>query len=301
MSKKKKEILTEENFKIKFDGKLHEVDVNTFLITLTSINEVIQEINGEINISNHSENRVAVKVKAIQKGSFEVYLDIIQNLGETLLSPNNVNYAAGVLTVLTGLFGLKQFLKAKKPKKIEKKGEKNFKITNVKGDTLIIENLTYNLYEKSEKAKTSISRTFSTLNNDQNITGLEIRDKKDQELFKAKREEFRELSEFIQQGDKDDKKIVIEFTRLTVFKVVFEHKYKWDFYYKGARIGVKITDKDFFEKVNKGETFGKGDILEVDLQINQEYDKMLNIFVNKLYEVIKVHRHIPRNEQLDMF
>lgn len=301
MAKKKNKVLTEENFKIKFDGKLHEVDVNTFLVTLTSINEVIQEINGEINVGNHSENRVSIKVKAIQKGSFEVYLDIIQNLGETLLSGNNVNYAAGVLTVLTGLLSLKQFLKSKKPKKVEKKGDKSLKITNQKGDTFIIENLTYNLYEKSEKAQTSISRTFSTLSNDQNVTGLEIRDKKDKELFKAKKEEFKELSEFIQPGNTEDKKIVIEFTRLTVFKVVFEHKYKWDFYYKGTKIGVKITDKDFFEKINKGETFSKGDILEVDLQINQEYDKTLNIFVNKTYEVNKVHRHIPRNEQLDMF
>jgi small subunit ribosomal protein S13 len=45
------------------------------------------------------------------------------------------------------------------------------------------------------------------------------------------------------------------------------------------------------------ESLSKGDGLEVSLQITQRWDDSANTYVNKSYQVIKIARHIPRNEQ----
>ena len=51
----------------------------------------------------------------------------------------------------------------------------------------------------------------------------------------------------------------------------------------GINISAKIADPSFYELIDKGEAFAKGDILEVELQINQKFDESVNTFVTKSY------------------
>jgi hypothetical protein len=72
---------------------------------------------------------------------------------------------------------------------------------------------------------------------------------------------------------------------------------KWEFYYRGNRIAAKIKDPDFQKTVDKGESFAKGDTLEVELQVTQKWDESVNTFINKSYQVNKIIRHILRDRQ----
>jgi hypothetical protein len=290
-----------EDFNLKFDGNLHEVKVDTFLRSLSGVNDIVTEINQQINTEFSQNNKIELKITANKPGSFEAALQIIQSTGELLFDVKNVPYAAGIVTILTGLLKFRQFLSRSKKTKKEELPDKKFKVENENGDVFIIENLTYNIHEKSHNIKNSISRTFEALESDNDIKSFNVTSTTGENLFTSSRDDFSGLTEFEEPSITDDEKIISEFARLVVQKVVFEKKYKWTFYHRGNKITASIEDDDFYSRINEGETFGKGDILEVDLKIHKKYQKDLNTFINEKYVVTKVLNHIPRTDQTELF
>ena len=96
------------------------------------------------------------------------------------------------------------------------------------------------------------------------------------------------------------KKIITQPATLNIFKLVWDNKRKWEFYWRGDKISAKIIDETFFKNIDKGEQFAKGDLLEVELQITQIFDKSVNTFINdnNSYQIAKVIHHIPRPTQV---
>lgn len=45
------------------------------------------------------------------------------------------------------------------------------------------------------------------------------------------------------------------------------------------------------------ERFAKGDSLEVEFEITQEFYQPANTYINKGYKIIKILKHIPRPDQ----
>ena len=88
---------------------------------------------------------------------------------------------------------------------------------------------------------------------------------------------------------------------MTIFKVVFEKGYKWQFYYQGNKISAVIKDESFFSQIDEGAKFSKGDKLIANIEIKQVFDKTIQAYVNKEYSVIKIKQRIPRDEQLELF
>ena len=84
---------------------------------------------------------------------------------------------------------------------------------------------------------------------------------------------------------------------LNIVRLSFDKSQKWEFYYDGNKITAKINDVDFLLKIDSGETFAKGDSLEVELEILQEFDQTVNTYVNKSYKINRIIRHIPRPPQ----
>jgi hypothetical protein len=281
--------------KIKFDGETHDINLLTFSKTLENLNTMIVEINKEKNRITGLDSKVEIRVKAISPGSFEVTIDIVQYIVENLLTAENVAYFAGVVTVLTGLFELRQFLKGKKPSVINE-GDNKIEIKNNLGQIKVIENNTYHIYQTNTLVNESINDTYSTLTNDPKVTAFNLIDKTDRPIFHSDRSEFAELSEIVESKD-EEKKINIELTSLNINKICFEKDYKWQFYYKGYKIQAAIKDEGFFKRINEGEQFSKGDSLEVELKIIKEFSNENNTYINKTYEVTKVLKHIPRPTQ----
>ena len=287
-------LIHDNNFKLKFDGQLHQIDANLLISSLIHTTSIIQEVNRYLD----SGKNIEIKVKALEKGSFLIHIELLETtLGslKSLFTKENVELGGAIITIFVGLIEVKKFLKGKKPKSAEPLQEKT-KITNQVGNVLIIENITYNIYENSPIVKDALSQNFDSINNDPSITGFEITDKDENPIIKIDKDEFADLSLKSEEISKDER-IIKEAATLNILRLSFEESLKWEFYYKGNKIPAKINDPNFYDCINKGESFAKGDILEVELQINQKWEESVNTFINKSYQVNKIIRHILRNEQ----
>jgi sulfur transfer complex TusBCD TusB component (DsrH family) len=282
------------DFKIKFDGQQHQVDANVLVSSLIHTTTIVQEVNKYLN----SGKKIEIKVKALEKGSFLCHIELVETTIDSLknlLTKDNIEVGAAIVTTVVGIIELKKFLKGKKAKEVQKQGDRT-KIINKDGNVLIIENATFNIYEHSPVVKDALAQNFDALNNDPAITGFEITDKNENALVRVDKSEFVELSQKSEEVEEGERKIV-EAATVNVVRVSFEESLKWDFYYRGIKISAKIADPSFYELIDKGEAFAKGDVLEVELQIHQKFDESVNTFVTKSYTVNKIVSHLSRNEQ----
>lgn len=286
--------IIDNDFKIKFDGQQHQVDANTLISSLIHTTTVVQEVNNFLN----SGKKIEIKVKALEKGSFLVHIELVETALQSLknlLTKDNIEVAAAIIGTVVGLIEIKKVLKGKKPKEVKPEGDRT-KITNENGDILIIENATFNIYENNTKVKDALSQNFDVINNDPAITGFELTDKNEVPIIRVEKDEFADMalkSDYFLEGERQ----LIEASTINIVRLSFEENLKWDFYYRGIKISAKIADPIFYELINKGEAFAKGDTLEVELQMNQKFDDSVNTYVTKSYQVNKIIRHISRNEQ----
>lgn len=282
------------DFKIKFDGEQHQIDANILINNLIHTTTIIQEINRNLD----SGKKIEINVKALQKGSFLIHIGLDETTIDSLknlLTKENVEVAGKIIGAFVGLIKIRQFLKGKTPKKLEENNGK-VKIENNSGQVIYVENFVQNLYQNNPIINDALSQSFETLENDNSITGYEVTDKDEKPLVRINRDEFDCMStksEITLEGER----IIKTAANLNIIRPSFDEKLKSDFYYKGNKISTKINDPEFYQKIDKGEKFSKGDILEVELEILQVFDKAVNTHVNKSYKVNKVLNHIPRDEQ----
>lgn len=286
--------------KIKFDGQAHQVDAQVFISTLINFSEVVKEVNRE----SGSDKKIEIKIVATERGSFDAHLILQQAVNairsEFAIQP--VTTIASVVGIVAGIYGLRKWLSTRNVDKTEPQIDNSIKITDTNGDSIVIMGNVYNIYSNNQGVNDAVSNSFATLQEDPSITGLEISDEKEV-LFRADKNDFENLSTKVVVEDENTKKIVKEAANLTINKIVFEGSgRKWDFVYQGNNISANINDADFFQQIDNGERFAKGDQLQADLEITQVYDEALRVHLNKSYTVVKVVKHIPRDnpEQLDI-
>lgn len=82
---------------------------------------------------------------------------------------------------------------------------------------------------------------------------------------------------------------------LTVISPVFQDGNKWRFNDGAGAFAAAILDTDFLSSVERGERFGKGDLLDVDVNAVQ---KRAGAKVSIERTVVKVYQHISPHEQL---
>ena len=289
-----KQEVIDNDFKIKFDGQQHQVDAQILISSLIHTTTVIQELNTYFNTGK----RIEIKVNALEKGSFLIHIELIEtalDLLKNLLTKDNLLFATGIISGLVGLIEIKKHLRGKKPKEIKKDGGTTI-IINENNDVLNISSDIYNIYETNIVVNDALSQNFDVLDNDPAITAFEITDKNENPYVRVDRTDFKDLSLKSEQID-DDRKSIIELTRLNIVRLSFEENLKWDFYYRGNKISAKISDPNFYELIDKGEAFAKGDTLEVELQINQLFEESVNTFINKSYQINRIINHYKKTEQ----
>lgn len=284
----------ESEFKIKFDGEKHQIDANLLINNLIHTTTIIQELNRNLD----SGKKVDIQIKALEKGSFLIHIDLVETalVGlKNLLTRDNVQTGELIIGAFVGLIEIKKFLHGKDPKSKEKSGNK-VKIENENGDVIYIDNFVQNIYETNTVVKDALSQSFETLENDNSISGYEVTDKYEKPLVRVEREEFEFMSlksDEILNGER----VTIIAATLHIIRISFDEKLNSDFYFKGNKISIKIKDPEFYQRVDKGESFAKGDILEVEMEIKQIFDTAVNTFVNKSFKVNRILKHIGRNEQ----
>lgn len=291
----------QNEFKLKFDGELNEVDASTLGYSLLNVTNLVQEVNQELGAGQ----KIEIKVKAHQPGSFIVHLALDPSQVSPLmdwLDPENVKTAAAIATGIIGtlgaLFGLRKKLKGEPPKEVVQKGDE-VQIQTRDGNTVIIDQRTYNAYFNNPKVNEALSKTFETLEGDPSIEGFEITDSNEVSLFEARRDEFPAMA-LTSSVPQAQTKSIKQQASLYIVKPSFERNLKWDVVFAGNRIPVSMNDESFLISIDRGERFGKGDVLEVELQIDQVLDSNINTYINKSYQINKVIAHTPRPEQTSL-
>jgi len=286
--------INSNNFKIKFDGQAHQVDAQVLISSLIHTTTIIQELNRYLD----SGKKIDIKVKALEKGSFLIHLELLETAFEslkTIFTKENIIVASSLITGLVAFIQLKKHLKGKPPKDVKTENSTTV-IINGDGNQLSIDSNIYQIYENSTVINDALSQNFDTIDQDPAISAFEIIDEKEKPYVRVERSDFKDLSQKTEIID-DNKKTIIENTRLYIVRLSFEEGLKWDFYYRGNKISAKITDPNFQKLIDQGASFAKGDVLEVELHINQIFDNSVNTYINKSYQINRIIQHYNRNEQ----
>lgn len=287
------------DFGVKLLGEMEGVDASTLVEVLGNLSVAIHQVNDDLQ----TNKSLRVKIRHIQPGCYDIFL----GLKETCLDPilqgaSNPNVVAGatIISVLAGLITIRNFLKGVKPNRVESPDNKNKMIFKGDGTNIKVDNRTYNIYANDQVVDSALGKTFDALDSDHAIEGLELYDQDRKKLCEIERADFAPLALPAPIQDCDTR-IKTEEAILTVFKVVFEKGYKWQFYYQGIKISASIRDESFFKMIDSGAKFSKGDRMVVDLEIKQMFDKTIQNYINKEYTVIAIRQHILREEQRELF
>ncbi len=297
-------MINSELFTIKYNGTTNDIDADTFIYTLTNFNELLKEVNTQINGITSKDTEIQIKIKSLAPGSFDVNIDIISSLGKTLLnifSKDNVEYAAALMGIVCGLFSYRQFLQGKPAKNIKELPDNKVEVVNIDDKKAVVDSVFVVLTsgERGQRVNEYTGNIFAYMAKDNNISSFELLDKNKKKIFSADYDQFESIGGNIHFEDKTHR-FVIKPAVLNIYKIIMEKNHRWAFYYEGVKISASITDINFFEHIDNGLKFSKGDTLLVDLKIKQEFDKSVNTFINKRYEVVKVIEHKPREEQKNL-
>lgn len=287
--------MDDKSIEIKFGGHLEEIDVDLLIEALTNYSIVAQETANYLSPSI----KVNIKIKAPEKGSFIVLLDLIAKNGGDLFTRENVAVAAEIFTLVGGLYAFKKWISTNGTAEVVKPVEGNsIEIENNRGK-IVIDQRVFNIYQETPRVRENLRRTFEKLKETEEIEDFTITDSETkEEIFSAKKEEFEVMSSAVDEIEKKRQIQIKEDQELSVFKVVFQENYKWEFYWLGNKVYASLSDQEFFGKIEKGEiAFRSGDRLIVDLAITQVFNEAANTFVNEKYEITKVKEHIPRTAE----
>ena len=285
-----------DTYTFKYNSDDDSIDLNTLLLSQINFATVLNEIKNEVAPGVD----LSIRIRPLEKGS--VPFDIILNVSwlANLIAPDVVEYSSAIISALVGVIQLRIWLKGKKPNTIRFEGEKV--ILTIEETELIIDKTIYDIAEKNSTIDKALQKGFEAIERDESVTGIEILNEKKEALITVPRNEFENFiwtNEFFEQK----RKTANTRERLTIFKVVFEKGVKWQFYQGSRKISASINAPDFWDKINNGESFSKGDVLKVDLENNTEFDNTLGIYIEKGFTVVNVVEHIPKvkESQQNMF
>jgi hypothetical protein len=292
--------MKDNDFKIIFDSERHEVDVETLIGCLMHTSNIIQEVNRSL----HTEKKIEVKIKALEKGSFEVHIELIEKLIESLFSSQNITYGASIVTIVSGLYYFAQFLKGKKPQKIEIINNNNVQVTNINGDITTIQNNVYNIFNENKTVRDNIAKQFSILKESTDVSGFSFNSNKDntyisQEEFPLIAIKLDDLDDVIKEPIKE----ILTDKNILIIRPSFTKDLKWDFVFQGQKISAKMEDEEMIKIIDNGEQFSKGDYMLVDLEVTKFYDSDLDTYlINKdSYKILKFKQHIQSPKQKKLF
>lgn len=282
-----------EEMELKYDTDKHEIDADTLIRSLTHDIIILQGIRKKIAPSSD----ITIKIKAITPASFHLYLLLENAPALATVAPLFLADLNSIIKAFKAVFKIKQFLEGKPPIKIIEDNKKNnILLFNSAGTSITVNNNIYVAY-KDPLINSEIAQKIEDLKDDPAVRGFQIKSEDEASNISIPADKFEALSnpELVQQNRqiKKEKKVII-----SIFKLVFDQKRKWEFYYDGVKISAIIKDENFFKRIEAGEKFAHGDSLVVDLEIESIIlDEKLKTYINESYTITKVYDHIPRSEQ----
>ncbi|WP_027388794.1 hypothetical protein [Chryseobacterium gregarium] len=285
------EIMNASDFKLNFGMMSHDIDVNTLIGSLVYTSTLIQEINKELN----TDRKIEIKIKALDKGSFEVHIQLIESVLESLFNRNNIEYGAALIGTLGGLYEFVKFLKGKKPKSVVENTGNEITIINDEGQTLVLSQSIVNIYNNNSNVRNTIAKQFNTLEKSEDIQSFEIKNWKDETIAKIPSSEFRELAiNFVDEVRELTEVETLTGEKLSIIRPSFSKDLKWDLVYKGIKISAFLKDEALLKMVDNGDNFAKGDLMVADLEVTKFYDPDLKTYMitKDSYKISRFIEHI---------
>ena len=279
-----------EAISFKFEGQVEEVDINTFTHVMMNYAKVVEAAAKEVD----ENSPMRINVRAVKPGCLDVVLGIAQNyLGGLFKDPaTTLNTVAQVVTIAGALYGLKKHL-GKNGKIIKAEPTNNaqqLEITTDNGSTTFIDNHVYNIYINNPEVDKAINASFDTLENDERIESLSMsKVSSGEKLITANRDEFAEIANS-PSFEGSNIRHAISNERLIVIRPVLEKtsRKKWEFLWNNISIKAAILDSSFIDNTLANQAFGIGTVMDVELDITQEFSEDLQAFTNKKYEIKEV-------------
>lgn len=278
---------------LKFEGQTSSIDAGTLINVLMQYQSVAQEAN---RIYSGGTQEIKIQVNAIEKGSFIIDLEIVQNVIQQLFSKASVEYIAALTGIIT--FSYKAYKKLKgKPIKTED-DKKEISSLSVNGDI----NVNINVYN-SRATREAISKSIQAADDDASVEGFSVKDKEENAIVAFSRDEFKEYKydDFDTEEDIPEERIIDSEATLIIVGLNFEKGARWQFMYDGFKIPIIVKDDALMRKIDEGERFGKGDSIRVKLRKIQKYNKEYRAYENKSYKIIEFYEHIIPPKQTEIF
>ena len=261
------------------------VDASAVGKTVVATDAVLRELHDEFE----QNSELLLKARPFKEGSFDIPIDIIVLTAGALAS---FPILESMLKCLTEYFRLKRELKGLAPRYQDGK-------LIIENNKIEIDKIVVNLLDPANKSNKIVATAFEEIQKDDNITGFNVT-RKTGTIAKVKRKEF----EYYGPSAREKRFKEVQTTEvLDVLGPIFDEKGKWTFRHKGKPIHANVSDERFVKKtvIQNGEPFRSGDKLRVELLVEQEYDEIAGVYVDKKYTVVKIRKHIKRIETGNLF
>lgn len=269
---------------VKLEGE-SSIDANTLINMLTHYVIITQRTSDLMGKGAYTSN---VKVKAINKGSFEIAFEIVSSWVRNLITKENAEFAATLTSGVASIFSLYKVYKGRRIGREEAKEAAAYAIEN-NAETII---QVYNDPVVNE----AFRKSFETAMNDEAVKGVTLltRDRKTETIGA---EEFGDL--VIPADDLQPTERIVEDTnaQLSIISLSFNKGENWKFIYQGNKITTKLSDDGLQKAIDQGASFAKGDALLAELSIVQKWNDEYKAYVNQRYKIENVLQHIKSPHQ----
>lgn len=230
------------------------------------------------------------EVAGFGQGSF--LTDLVFNVGGPLASIFTTVSPKDLLTVIKESFALWKHLKGAPPSAIDNHGQQ-VSVTNNSGQIIQVKTETLHLV-LSEKGAETAGRFVRQAMEPEGITSIEVSEGREV-VATASRQESGFFVPVAAEVPLTENTVRMA---LILEAAVFKDGNKWRFSDGTTSFSADIADREFLQRVEDGERFGKGDVLTVDMLIAQTRTGQK---INAQRTVIKVEDHRPGQEQKGLF
>jgi len=279
-------------------------DYEVSALSVSRAIESLVELSTVIAEKEYPGVEFRLTVKAVKPGSLEFEFVAAAALAlQTLLSPENVTYAASLIEIMSAVFQIKHFLKGERPKSKEDAGEKII-IAHPDGGTLEVPKGA-GVYFFDNRIDRSVTNIINAAKLSEGVTGIAVDANGKIEI---PRDDFDScLKEFsIDVSTVEVEPLVVMRPKEILFirQADFSGELKWRFKGAGAEnIVASVLDERFLDRVISGVQEIRAKMyLVADVRVTIQFgpDKMPDES-KCTYEVLKVHSvGIPGEGQTEL-
>lgn len=249
------------------------------------------------------DQSIVIRANPPIAGSFVIDFDL-QSLSPavaTLMSQEGIVTAQNFIKFVKGMFTLTKMFQGKRipADSIVINIDNSVKVHG-DGNTVTLDRHTVDVYNHNNELGAIVKKVTQPLDRDVEVSSFEIRspvgvsDIDELPDVSMNRDDFRAVLANIEidRNTSIERNYILR-VNLVIAGLVFDSR----FVYRDHFIKAKLDDHDFQDRINQGEVFSIGDVLEVDLNTRQVFDDTLNSWIDRSYTVLKVHDHRPNATQ----